>query len=62
VGRSAAAKSLAEDAILLAVVAHIRHRETNYDELLGSGWDRSDARSAVASSIDEVLRRWGPEG
>ncbi|HXM50437.1 MAG TPA: DUF2293 domain-containing protein, partial [Pyrinomonadaceae bacterium] len=30
VGRSAAAKSLDENAILLAVIAHIRHRETNY--------------------------------
>ncbi len=58
VGRSAAAKSLDENAILLAVIAHIRHRETNYDELLGRGWERSDARSAVAERIDEVLSRW----
>ncbi|HXM50194.1 MAG TPA: DUF2293 domain-containing protein, partial [Pyrinomonadaceae bacterium] len=58
VGRSAAAKSLDENAILLAVIAHIRHRETNYDELLGRGWERSDARSAVADHIDEVLSRW----
>jgi hypothetical protein len=58
VGRSAAAKSLDENAILLAVIAHIRHRETKYDELLGSGWGRSDARSAVAERIDEVLSRW----
>ena len=61
VGRSAAAKSLDENAILLAVIAHIRHRETNYDELLGSGWERSDARSAVAQRIDEVLNRWHAE-
>src|SRR5688572_19987511 len=33
VGRSAAAKSLDENAINLAVQAHIRHTETNYDEL-----------------------------
>src|SRR5258706_6311017 len=58
VGRSAAAKNLDDNAILLAVIAHIRHRETNYDELLGSGWERSDARSAVAERIDEVLSRW----
>ena len=61
VGRSAAAKSLDENAILLAVIAHIRHRETNYDDLLGSGWERSDARSAVAGRIDEVLNRWQAE-
>jgi hypothetical protein len=62
VGRSSAAKSLDENAILLAVIAHIRHRETDYDELLGRGWERSDARSAVAESIDEVLNRWHGEG
>jgi hypothetical protein len=61
IGRSGAAKSLDENAILLAVVAHIRHRETNYDDLLGRGWERSDARGAVAESIDEVLSRWQAE-
>jgi hypothetical protein len=58
VGRSGAAKSLDKNAIRLAVVAHIRHNETNYDELLGRGWERSDARSIVADRIDEVLTRW----
>jgi hypothetical protein len=58
IGRSGAAKSLDENAVLLAVIAHIRHRETNYDDLLGRGWERSDARSAVAERIDEVLSRW----
>jgi hypothetical protein len=62
IGRSGAAKSLDENAVLLAVTAHIRHRETNYDELLGRGWDRSDARSAVAGRIDEVLSRWEAAG
>jgi hypothetical protein len=61
IGRSGAAKSLDENAVLLAVIAHIRHRETNYDELLGRGWERSDARSAVAERIDEVLNRWQAE-
>ncbi len=62
VGRSSAAKSLDENAILLAVIAHIRHRETNYDELLGAGWERSDALGAVAERIDEVLSRWQAAG
>src|SRR6266404_8587145 len=62
VGRSAAAKSLDENAILLAVIAHIRHRETNYDELLGRGWERSDARGAVAQRVDEVLSYWEAVG
>jgi hypothetical protein len=61
VGRSDMGRRLDDQAVLLAVVAHIRHRETNYDELLGRGWDRSDARHAVAERIDEVLSRWQAE-
>lgn len=37
VGRSAAAKALDEEAVRLAVTAHIRHVETNYDDLLLEG-------------------------
>lgn len=58
VGRSAAAKGLDETAVRLAVIAHIRHRETNYGNLLGSGWERSDARADVRKRVDEVLRLW----
>lgn len=58
VGRSAAARNLDEDAIRLAVIAHVRHTETNYDDLLGEGYDRRDARSEVAAEIDRVLDRW----
>src|SRR5204862_3338921 len=42
VGRSAAGRALDARAIELAVVAHIRHGHTNYDELLMSGTDRLD--------------------
>ena len=58
VGRSAAAKSLDEDAIRLAVIAHVRHIETNYDTLLASGPDRREARSAVETAVNRVLTRW----
>ena len=58
IGRSALGKKMDEHAVRLAVIAHIRHNETNYDELLGSGWERSDARSAVANRVNEVLNRW----
>jgi len=58
VGRSAGAKSLDEKFILLAVIAHIRHSETNYDELLSQGLDRSLARDEVGDIIDEILDRW----
>jgi hypothetical protein len=58
VGRSAAAKSFDEAAVRLAVAAHIRHRETNYDELLAAEWDRFHARERVKYQVDELLRRW----
>jgi len=58
VGRSASAKSLEESAVRLAVIAHIRHRETNYDHLLGIGYDRYEARFAVEKDVEEVLRKW----
>jgi Uncharacterized conserved protein (DUF2293) len=34
----------------LAVVAHIRHAHTRYDEMLASGWERREARGTVTSS------------
>ena len=58
VGRSAAAKALDEDAVRLATIAHIRHVETEYDSLLGRGYERYDARERVQASIDRVLTRW----
>lgn len=58
VGRSAGAKAFDPEAIALAVVAHVRHQHTNYDELLMSGWERHDARAAVASAIQSVLQKW----
>jgi hypothetical protein len=58
VGRSAAAKSLEEEAIRLAVQAHIRHTETRYDELLAAGHERWEARSEVAGAVAHVLAVW----
>jgi hypothetical protein len=58
IGRSAAAKGLAEEAVRLAVVAHIRHRETNYDKLLGKGWYRGEARARVRDDVDRICDRW----
>jgi hypothetical protein len=58
IGRSAAAKSLDEDAVRLSVIAHIRHTETNYDELLAKGCDRWDARAQVGDAVDRVLAIW----
>ncbi|HEV2667795.1 MAG TPA: DUF2293 domain-containing protein [Blastocatellia bacterium] len=58
VGRSASAKSLDEEAVRLAVIAHIRHRETDYDRLLARGYDRREARVEVEEAVDRVLRNW----
>lgn len=58
VGRSAAAKDLAEEAIRLAVIAHIRHRETEYDSLLAEGYDRVDARLMVKQDVYRILADW----
>jgi hypothetical protein len=58
VGRTAAGQSLGEEALTSAVIAHIRHRHTRYDELLMGGWDRDDARRRVREAIDELLDRW----
>jgi hypothetical protein len=58
VGRSAAAKSFDEQAIRLAVVAHIRHAETSYDALLAAGYDRWEARAQVEGAVARVLDQW----
>jgi hypothetical protein len=58
VGRSAAAKDLDESAVRLAVIAHIRHAETDYDELLAQGFDRWDARAQVEEDVAQVMEKW----
>jgi hypothetical protein len=58
VGRSAAAKALDEQAVLLAVAAHVRHVETPYDTLLAAGQDRHEARQRVHPRVDQVLQAW----
>lgn len=58
VGRSAAAKAFDEQAVMLAVVAHVRHVQTDYDALLAASVDRHDARRQVRPRVDEVLATW----
>ena len=59
VGRTAAGRNLEESPLIAAVKAAVRHRHTNYDELLGNGVDRADARELVAAQIDRTLDQWG---
>jgi hypothetical protein len=58
VGRTAAAKALEEDAVLLAVRAHIRHVHTPYDRLLARGRDRLEARAEVSLAVAGRLEAW----
>ena len=59
VGRSSEAKNLDEKAIRLAVIAHIRHVETQYDQLLAKGYDRWEARGMVKEEVERILTKWG---
>ena len=58
VGRSAAGRSLEEHALELAVKAWVRHKHTKYDDHLGDGIERFEAREMVRDQVREVLRRW----
>ena len=62
VGRSAAAKELEEEAIRLAVTAHVRHAETDYDVLLAAGHERWEARAQVEGAVARVLEQWATPG
>ena len=58
VGRSAAGRSLDEEALTLAVVASVRHEDTDYDSLLMSGVGRAEARDQIRPAVDRVLASW----
>jgi hypothetical protein len=58
VGRSAAGRALDSDAVRLAVVASVRHVDTDYDELLMAGVDRESARAQVNRRVEDVVDAW----
>lgn len=58
VGRTAAGRALDEDAVRLAVIASIRHEDTDYDAMLMAGVPRAEARDRIRPDIDRVLARW----
>ena len=58
VGRSAAGRSLDEEALTLAVVASVRHEDTDYDSLLMSGVGRAEARDLIRPAVDRILASW----
>jgi len=58
VGRCAAAKQLDRKAVKLAVIAHIRHAETNYDELLALTKNKQLARHEIQQQVSSVQAAW----
>ena len=50
-----AAKRLDAKAVRLAVVAHIRHEETDYGLLLASGHEGWDERNEVEGEVERIL-------
>jgi hypothetical protein len=58
VGRSAAGRSLDEEALTLAVAASVRHEDTDYDSLLMSGVTRAEARDLIRPAVNRLLASW----
>ena len=50
--------ALDRDAVCLAVVASVRHVDTDYDALLMSGVDRESARAQVHERVEDVVNAW----
>lgn len=42
-----------------AITTHIRHAHTDYDSLLGDGYDTESARHFVLAEMNEILTQWG---
>jgi hypothetical protein len=58
VGRSASGQALEPRAVERAVVASVRHQDTDYDRLLMGGVPRDEARARARSEVDAVLQKW----
>ena len=58
IGRTSAGRALDPDAVRLAVIAAIRHEDTNYEDLLMSGVTRAGARDLVRDDIDREMTSW----
>jgi len=58
VGRTAKAKEFDQNMIDLAVEAHIRHTETNYDNQFGNGKRKREIRSNVKDEVSLIMMRW----
>ncbi len=61
VGRTANAKQFDGEMIDLAVEAHIRHKETNYDSQFNKGITKRAIRSNVKQDITKILHKWSKQ-
>ncbi|MBL8679412.1 MAG: DUF2293 domain-containing protein [Myxococcales bacterium] len=58
VGSLSEGEGYIEHAVEVAVIAHIRHRYTEYEALLEQGCDRDDARNRVREIVIAKLVAW----
>lgn len=58
VGRTAAAKEFSPEMVQRAVIAHIRHCETDYDDRFGKGKRKREIREDIRPLIKRVLHSW----
>ena len=58
IGRTSSAKNFEAHTIRLAVIAHIRHTETEYDSFMAKRYDRNEARFEVEDRLNFVLSEW----
>ena len=58
VGRSSGAKAFDAKSLALALKAHVRHKHTHYDQLLMKGWERTEARLAIAEKLTQIVSEW----
>jgi hypothetical protein len=47
-----------DEAVELSVVAHLRHRFTDYESCLTAGQCRDEARASVRADVSRLLREW----
>lgn len=58
IGRTGAGRALDPEAVRLAVVASVRHKDTDYEDLLMQGLPRNVARDEVWDQVRAVLSSW----
>lgn len=58
VGCVASRQGYLSEAVELAVVAHLRHRFSSYERLLGEGQTREQAREACRVEVSRLLKLW----